>query len=265
MRAHVLCPSVTCAVHSANRTHCAGHVGFHTPARVENPSSPNPATQPGFCPSVGSATSTAGGPGPGLTPAAEHVGVSCVARPGPHARCCANPARSPMQLQQLPGLCLSVAVVVSTLSTHTCVLQHSDSIPLHSHSPRETRLHAHACPPSSPLHTATSHTLFSLHSVAHSHTVPHSHTAVRTRVPFPAHMRLHSHVVLHSHTECWEARILAHSPPHHSHTGFLPYTGSHSHSGFLAHAGLHPYTVSLSHTTLHPRYACVAARISPRS
>ena len=40
-RAHVLCPSVTCAVHSANRTHRAGHVEFHTRARVKNPSSPN--------------------------------------------------------------------------------------------------------------------------------------------------------------------------------------------------------------------------------
>ena len=41
-RAHVLCPSVTCAVHSANRTHCAGHVEFHTRARLENPSVPDP-------------------------------------------------------------------------------------------------------------------------------------------------------------------------------------------------------------------------------
>ena len=91
-RAHVLCSSVTRAVYPANRTHRAGHVEFYTRVRVENPSCPNPATQPGLCPSAGSATSTAGVPGPGLTPAAEHVGVSCVARPGPHARCCANPA-----------------------------------------------------------------------------------------------------------------------------------------------------------------------------
>ena len=55
-RAHVLCPSVTCAVHSANRTHRAGHVEFHTRVRVKNPSSPNPSTQPGLCPSAGSAT-----------------------------------------------------------------------------------------------------------------------------------------------------------------------------------------------------------------
>ena len=40
-RAHVLCPSVTCAVHSANRTHCAGRVEFHTRVHVENPSVPN--------------------------------------------------------------------------------------------------------------------------------------------------------------------------------------------------------------------------------
>ena len=40
-RAHVPLPSVTCTVHSANRTHHAGHVGFHTRAHVKNPSSPN--------------------------------------------------------------------------------------------------------------------------------------------------------------------------------------------------------------------------------
>ena len=123
-RAHVLCPSVTCTVHSANRAHHAGHVEFHTRVRVENPSSPNPDTQPGLCPSAGSATSTAGVPGPGFTPAAEHVGVSCVARHGPHARCCANPARSPMQLRPLPGPCLSI--VVSIRPTHTCVSRRPD-------------------------------------------------------------------------------------------------------------------------------------------
>ena len=40
-RAHVLCSSVTCTVHSANRTHRAGHVEFHTRAHVKNPSVPN--------------------------------------------------------------------------------------------------------------------------------------------------------------------------------------------------------------------------------
>ena len=38
-------------------------------------------------------------------------GVSCVARHGPHARCCANPARSPLKLRPLPGPCPPVAVV----------------------------------------------------------------------------------------------------------------------------------------------------------
>ena len=110
-RTHVLCPSVTCAVHSANRTHQAGHVEFHTRVRAENPSSPNSATQPTFCPSVGSATSTAGVPGPGLTPAAEHVGVSCVARHGPSVRCRANPGWSQLQLPPLPGFCPSIVAV----------------------------------------------------------------------------------------------------------------------------------------------------------
>ena len=40
----MLCLSVTCAVRSANRTPCAGHVEFHTRARPENPSVPNPFT-----------------------------------------------------------------------------------------------------------------------------------------------------------------------------------------------------------------------------
>ena len=92
-RAHVLCSSVTCAMHSANRTHSAGHIEFRTRVRVENPSVPNSTTQPGLCPSAGSATSTACVPGPGLTRAAEHVGVSCVARHGPPVHCRANPAR----------------------------------------------------------------------------------------------------------------------------------------------------------------------------
>ena len=41
MRTHVLCLSVTCAVHPANRTHRAGHVEFHTRVNVKNPSVPN--------------------------------------------------------------------------------------------------------------------------------------------------------------------------------------------------------------------------------
>ena len=40
-RAHELRSSVTCTVHSANRTHRAGHVEFHTRAHVQNPSVPN--------------------------------------------------------------------------------------------------------------------------------------------------------------------------------------------------------------------------------
>ena len=196
MRAHVLCPSVTCAVHSANRTHHTGHVEFHTPARVENPSSPNSATQPGLCPSAGSATSTAGVPGPGFTPAAEHVWVPCVARHGPHARCCANPARSPLKLRPLLSPCLSiVAVSVSIAFSRSSSRVSRDSHTTTLHSPRETRLHAHACRPTSPVCTATSHTLFShtlfshtQHTVAHSH-VPHFHT------PYYSHPRGHSPAV----------------------------------------------------------------------
>ena len=174
-------------------------------------------TQPGLCLSAGSATSTACVPGPGLTLAAEHVGVSCVARHGPSACCRADPGQSQLQLPPLPGFCLStVAVVVSMRPTHTCVSRRPDCTPPNSHSHRETRLHARAWRPPSPLCTATSHTLsFSQHTVAHSlvphsHTPHHSHTrghspaVFRTRVPSPAAVPLY-------HTACREARTPARS------------------------------------------------------
>ena len=174
MRAHVLCLSVTCAVRSANRTHCAGHVEL---SHTRPPGDPihSESVYPAWLLSVaGSATSTAGISGPGFTPASEHVVVSCAARHEPRARRRANPARFPMQLRPLLGPCPSVAVVVSTPPTHNCVSRRSHSICLHSH--RETRLHVRACPPSSPLHTATSHTLFLSYSAAHSHGPYYSHT-----------------------------------------------------------------------------------------
>ena len=67
-------------------------------------------------------------------------GVSCVARHGPPARCRVNPARSQLQLPPLPGFCPST-VAVSIQPTHTCVSRRPDCTPLHSHSPRETRLY----------------------------------------------------------------------------------------------------------------------------
>ena len=42
-------------MHSANRTHGAGHTELYTHARLENPSDPNSYFQPSFCPSTGSA------------------------------------------------------------------------------------------------------------------------------------------------------------------------------------------------------------------
>ena len=190
-RAHVLCPSVTCAMHSANRTHHAGHVGFHTRVHVKNPSVPNSTTQPGLCPSAGSATSTACVSGPGLTLAAEHVGVSYVAQHGPSARCRVDPGRSQLELPLLPGICLAtVAVAFSTHATHTCVSRRPDCIPpnYHSYPHWETRPHAHTWRPSSPVCTATSHMRsLSPHTVAHS-LVPHTHTP---------HPRGHSPAVSH--------------------------------------------------------------------
>ena len=143
-----------------------------------------------------------------------------------------------------------------TQRPHTRCLPHTRSL---THSPYLTH---------TPYH---SHTRGHSPAVSLSHPVPHSHTAVRTRVPFPARTWFHSPTVLRTrvpfsacasalplavplpHTACWEARTPTHSRPHHSHTVSLSHTGSHSHSGFLAH------------NAFHPRYACVAARISPRS
>ena len=171
----MLCPSITCAVRSANRTPCAGHVEFHTRARPENPSIPNPCPSLAFVRPRDRLTSTAGVSGPGFTPTGEHVAVSCAARHEPRARRRANPARFPLQLLPLLGpYPSSVAVVVSILPTHTCVLRRSHSIPGHSH--RDTRLRAHACPPSSPLHTATSHTPSLSQRPFHSHTPYYSLT-----------------------------------------------------------------------------------------
>ena len=152
---------------SANRTHCAVHVELSHTRPPGEPIHSESVTSLAFVRPRDRLTSTAGVSGPGFTPASEHMAVWCAARHEPRARRRVNPARFPFQLRPLLGPCLlSDAVVVSIRPTHTCVSRRSDSIP--SHSPQETRLHAHACPPSSPLHTATSHTLFLSHWAAHS-------------------------------------------------------------------------------------------------
>ena len=80
-------------------------------------------------------------------------------RTGPHSRSRARgglvrcTARTQLQLPPLPGFCpSSVAVVVSVPFSHSNsrVSRDSHTTTLHSYSPRETRLHARACPPSSP-------------------------------------------------------------------------------------------------------------------
>ena len=84
--------------------------------------------QPSFCPSAGSATSTAYVSGPGFTPASAHAAASCAAWPEPRARRRANPARFPIQLRPLLGLCPSVAVVVSIQPTHSCMSRRSHTM-----------------------------------------------------------------------------------------------------------------------------------------
>ena len=122
-----LIPTVISPTYS-DLTRCLSHTchSFHTRARLENPSVPNPLSSLPFVRLWDRLTSTAGVSGPGFTPTSEHVAVSCAARPEPRARRRANPARFPIQLRPLLGLrLLSDAVVVSPQSTHTCVLRHS--------------------------------------------------------------------------------------------------------------------------------------------
>ena len=159
----MLFPSVTCAVHPANRTHRAGHVGFHTRAHVQNPSVPNPPTQPDLCPSAGSATHRAF-PDRVLTLATVHAGVSSVARHGPPVHYRADPGRSQLQLLPLPGIDLAtVAVAVSMHASHSHSRVSRDSnctqSNYHLYSHRETRPHVHTWRPTSPVCTATSHML----------------------------------------------------------------------------------------------------------
>ena len=211
-----------------------------------------------------------------------------MAQHGPPARYRADPGRSRLQLLPLPGIFLAtVAVAVAFHATHTGVSRRPDCTQLNYHSYRETRLHAHAWRPTSPVCTATSHTLFShtQHTVAHSpvphsysprsrgHSpaVSHSHVGVRTHVPLSARTWFLPTAVPLLHTACREARTPARSRPHHSHTGFLPHSGSHLHTGTHPHTGTLPHTEThsgshshmrtLSHTPLHSRYACVAARV----
>ena len=208
-----------------------------------------------------------------------------MARHGPLVRCRVDPGRSRLQLLPLPVIDPATVAVAIHLS-HTYVPRRPYCTQSHSHSypHRETRLHAHAWRPTSPVCTATSHTLsLSSHTVAHS-LVPHLHTphcshprghspavfhllvGVRTRVPPPARTWFLPPAVPLSRTACWEARTPAHSSTHHSHTGShsysgaLPHTGIHSHTRALLHTGFH--SGSLSHTPFYSRYACVAARIS---
>ena len=208
---------------------------------------------------------------------------------GPPVRCRVDPGRSQSQLLPLPGICPAI-VAVSIHLSHTYVLRRPDCTQ-HSTSPRETRPHAHAWRPTSPVCTATSHTLLpSSYTVAHS-LVPHTHiprhshprghspavfhtpVGVRTHVPPPARTWFLPPAVTLLHTACREACTPAHSSPPHSHTGAhlhagsLPHTRAHLHTGslfhtrVLAHTVFHSHTGALSHTPLHSRYACVAARI----
>ena len=155
---------------------------------------------------------------------------------------CVDPGRSPMQLQLLPGICLAtVAVSVAIQPTRSCVSRRPDCTQ-HSNSHRETRLHARACRPPSPVCTATAHTLsLSPHTVAHSH-VPHS------RRPHCSHTRGHSPAVSLAHTVPF-SHTRGHSP-----AVSLPHRGVRTHVPPLARTWFLPPAVPLFHT------ACREAR-----
>ena len=124
---------------------------------------------------------------------AVHAEVSSVARHGQLVRDRADPGRSRLQLQPLPGIFpATVAVAVSTHASHSnsCVSRDPNRTQ-HSTSPRETRPHARAWRPTSPVCTATSHTRSLSHTVGHSHPVPHSYTHY-------SHPRGHSPAVFHT-------------------------------------------------------------------
>ena len=168
----------------------------------------------------------------------------------------ADPARSRMQLLPLPGICpATVAVAVSTHATHTGVSRRPNCAQLnyhsHSSSHRETQPHVRTWRPTSPVCTATSHTLFShtQHTVAHS-PVPHTHTP---------HPRGHSPAVSHTHVGV-RTRV-----PSLSHTRPLPPAVPHLHRGVNTHVPppartwFLPTAVPLSHT------ACREARTPAHS
>ena len=173
----MLCPSVTCAVHSANRTHHAGHVGFHTRVRVKNPSSPNPSTQPGLCPSAGSAHPPRAFPDRvspsqpctrGSRPwhGTDYPFTTVQTRAGPDSNYCHYPAFVP-PLSQSP----------SPLTPHApaCHDAHTafNYIHIHSHSGRRGRMLTHGdrhLPCVQRPHTHGPHTRSVIHTPCLTHT-----------------------------------------------------------------------------------------------
>jgi len=133
------------------------------------------------------------------------------------------------------------------------MLMHSDR-----HLPYTQRPHTRCLPYTRPLtHSCLTHTHHTTHtrgaltrgvSLTHRALLPHgcSHTRAVSCV----------HVVSSACGAPFTHDMLGST---HSGTGSLPYTGSHPHSGLHSHSWL------LAHNAFHLRYACVAARISPRS
>ena len=179
----------------------------------------------------------------------------------------------------------TVAVAVSMHASHSLsrVPRDPDCTQSHSHSLRETQLHVRTWRLTSPVCTATSHTLLPSHTVGHSPAVSHTHVprhshprSLPPAVPHP-HRGVHTHVPLLArtwflppagplqHTACREARTPAHPSPHHSHTGAHSHSGAlprpGTHSGSHSHTGSHSHSRLLAHNAFYPCYACVAARI----
>ena len=227
-RAYVLCTSVTFAVRSANRTHCAGHVEFHTPARLENPSSPNPL------PSLPSVRRGYGNIYRGRFRTGFH---SRKRARGGLVRCTARTSRSP---PCKPGAVPNTA----TAATRPLSICHRGRLhSIHAHL-RVTTLthHSITLTPGDAAVCARIPTVISLtysdlthavsltlgrsltRAVSITHTIPLTHTRGHSHAVFYSHMSFLPCTGSLPHTACWEARTPAHSQLHHSHTGSLPHT-----------------------------------------
>ena len=183
----MLCPSVTCAVRSANRTHCAGHIELYTRPPGE-PIRSKFIIQPTFCPSAGSAH----------PPQRFRTGFHSRS----HARggLVRSTARTLRSLLCKSGAVPEIATAAARpLSLVRCRLRrHSTNILLRVTTRTQVNItlgHAVAC---SRIPTVISISYRSLtHSVSLTHTPLHTHTVFHPHKPFPSHTWFSLHTAFH--------------------------------------------------------------------